>query len=286
VLNARRLILLGVGLSLSAGTVVIAQHWMHSELKRSSARAAQVAHAPEVRVLVAREALPMGAVLRADQLRWQAWPADAVSADYLTNAHATPEQVAGAVLRDPLAAGEPLTVGGLARPGERGTLAATLRPGMRAITINVSASTGVAGFVAPGDHVDLILSRVVDGAGPRRFVSETVLRDLRVVGMDQHATSEKKAAVVPQTATLEVTPKQAEITNLASELGKLSLSLRSLAADGAAPAGVTRTWDLASTWPSDARPSRPRAPRRADPPAAVVQVVRGTQINNTPVSPQ
>jgi pilus assembly protein CpaB len=288
VLNARRLVLLGAALSLSTGTVVFAQQWMHSELKRSSTRAAQVAHAPEVRVLVAREALPMGAVLRADQLRWQAWPAGDLSADYLTSAHATPEQLAGAVLRSPLSAGEPLTAGGVARPGERGLMAATLRPGMRAITINVSASTGVAGFVAPGDHVDLILTRMVEGAGAKRFVSETVLQDLRVVGMDQRASNEKKDAVVPQTATLEVTPKQAEVAAVASELGKLSLSLRSLAVDGAAPAsqGVTRTWDRDATQTPAPAPAKVGALRRASPPAAVVQVIRGSQINNTPGSPR
>jgi len=157
---------------------------------------------------------------------------------------------------------------------------------MRAITINVSASTGVAGFVIPGDHVDLLLSRLVDqGGGAKRFVSVTLLRDLRVVGMDQRANGEKKDAPVPQTATLEVTPKQAEMVSVAGELGKLSMSLRSLAPDPTAAPAVGRTWDSEATGgaapprPSSANAqARPR-PRVATPSAALVEVVRGSQVS-------
>jgi pilus assembly protein CpaB len=156
-----------------------------------------------------------------------------------------------------------------------------LRPGYRAVTVNVSASTGVAGFVLPGDHVDVILSRELPGTGPqKRFVSETVLSDVRVVGMDQHAGSEKKDVVVPQTATLEVTPKGAEVLTVSGQLGTLTLALRSLANADVPPLEarvVTRTSDSEAV-------QAPRAVRRAaaappPPPAAPagprIEVIRG-----------
>lgn len=285
---ARRLKLLSLALLLSGGTVVLTQQWLKTAVNEATAEArAASAAAPAaaaVRVLVAQTELPTGAVLKAGDLRWQAWPAEAPTAGYLTSANTRIEDLTGSVLRSAVDAGEPLTAHRVVRPGERSVLAAVLRPGYRAVTVNVSASTGVAGFIQPGDHVDLLLSRAVDpSSGQPRYVSETVLTDLRVLAVDQRAATDKRETIVPQTATLEVTPKAAEVIAVASELGKLSLSLRSLGAgDVAETRVVTRTWDRDATQsgaPISPSTPAPRAARRAEaaPRPAGVEVIRGSQ---------
>lgn len=286
-LSARRLKFLSLALLMSGATIVLTQQWLAGAVRKAQADARASAPAaaatPARRVLVASGPIPTGSILRPDQLRWQAWPADTPTAAYLTEASTRIDQLTGAVVRNRLEAGEPLSAARVVYPGDRSFLAAVLQPGYRAVTVNVSAATGVAGFVLPGDHVDLILSRPLGDGADKRFVSETVLTDVRVVGMDQRANDEKdpkKDVVVPQTATLEVTPKGAEVIAVVSELGKLSLSLRSLAAPDATPAQsrvVTRTSDREAVQ-APVPAARSAAPRRAAAPAiARVEVVRGSQ---------
>lgn len=140
----------------------------------------------------------------------------------------------GTVVRYPITAGQPVTQGALVAPGDRGFLAAALGPGMRAITIPVSAKTGVGGFVFPGDHVDLMLTQTVRGDdGDSLKATETFLRNLRVLATDQSTetqTEDGKTVVTEfRTVTLEVTPRIAEKISVAQTIGTLSLSLRSLA---------------------------------------------------------
>jgi pilus assembly protein CpaB len=139
-------------------------------------------------------------------------------------------------VRNPLTAGEPVTQGSLVAPGDRGFLAAALGPGMRAVTISVSAGTSVAGFVFPGDRVDLVLTQEVDcecDEQPLR-ASETILRNVRVLATDQSTetttTPEGQTQVQAfSMVTLEVTPIIAEKIAVAQTIGTLSLSLRSIA---------------------------------------------------------
>ena len=143
----------------------------------------------------------------------------------------------GTVVRYPVTAGQPVTQGALVRPGDRGFLAAALGAGMRAVTITVSARTGVAGFVFPGDHVDLMLTQSVNptgnDTGTPLNAAETILRNLRVLATDQSTDTvvvEGKTVVKAfSTVTLEVTPKIAEKIAVADKIGTLSLSLRSIA---------------------------------------------------------
>ena len=142
------------------------------------------------------------------------------------------------MVRNPITAGQPVTQGSLVKPGDRGFLAAALGPGMRAITVPVSATSAVAGFVFPGDHVDLVLTQSVAGGGdgPPLKVSETIIRNLRVLATDQ--TTDNKVGddgqpvIKPASSvTVEATPKIAEKIAVAQTVGDLSLSLRSLADD-------------------------------------------------------
>jgi pilus assembly protein CpaB len=137
----------------------------------------------------------------------------------------------------------------------------------------------MAGFLAPGDRVDLILSMVIqpaDKTASPRHVSETVLTDLRVLGSDQKLVDDQKEITAPKTVTLEVTPKQAEIVAVVSEMGLLSISLRSLAADAApAPPAITRTWDK-DAIDLRAPASMAKGDSRAQP---RVIVVRGSEVS-------
>jgi Flp pilus assembly protein CpaB len=150
-----------------------------------------------------------------------------------------PADLIGTVVRNEITAGQPITHGSLIKPGERGFLAAALGPGMRAVTVSVSSTSGVAGFVFPGDRVDIVLTQAVSGGGegPPLKVSETVIQNARVLATDQRmsAQGEDGKAVVQNfsTVTLEATPKIAEKIAVASTIGQLSLSLRSIADNSA-----------------------------------------------------
>ncbi|HZS81941.1 MAG TPA: Flp pilus assembly protein CpaB [Stellaceae bacterium] len=249
----RRLAFLLVAVVVSIGTVLAARSWLHSQLAaREQAPPPVVAAKPSKMVLVAKVDLPAGQFVRPENLRWQAWPDDTIPDSYVVEGKGKLEDYVGAVVRSGLTAGEPIAEGRVVRPGDRGFMAAVLTPGYRAVTVPVTPSSGIAGFVFPGDRVDVILTLTIepqtgkDGQkeGVERRASETVLSDIRVLAVDQRADDQKHEVAVAKTATLEVTPKQAEIIAVISEMGKISLSLRSLAQDTLASAETTPyTWD-------------------------------------------
>ena len=154
---------------------------------------------------------------------------------YFIDGEANMEVLLGTVVRHAVTAGEPVTQGSLVAPGDRGFLAAALGPGMRAVTVPVSARTGVAGFVFPGDRVDLIMTQDVPAEdGPGLKASETILQNLRVLATDQSTestTTEDGRTIVRafRTVTIEVTPRIAEKIAVSQTIGTLSLSLRSIA---------------------------------------------------------
>jgi len=185
------------------------------------------------KVLVAQRALPVGTIITADSVSFQSWPNNLVQDAYYVDGQADMTKLLGTVVRFPITAGQPLTQGALVAPGDRGFLAAALGPGMRAVTISVSADTGVGGFVFPGDRIDLVLTQDVKGEGESLRTAETILRNLRVLATDQATAStvEDGKTVVQgfRTVTIEVTPRIAEKVAVAQQIGQLSLSLRSIA---------------------------------------------------------
>ena len=158
------------------------------------------------------------------------------------------------------------------KAGGRGFLAAVLRPGFRAMSIQVTATSGIAGLVFPGDRIDLILTHTVKRGGSDRRASETVLTNLRVLAIDQSVNDQAGNPRVFKNATLELTPKQTEMLAVLGELGRLSMTLRSLAKDEAElerltnsgdplaepdPArGLTYTWDTEVSEHGEARRQR------------------------------
>lgn len=231
-MDRKKLVLLLGALVIAIGTALAAR----SMFAGASAPQAEAAPVPEgPKVLVANRALPAGTIVTADAIGFQQWPEELVQDAYFIDGESDITQLMGTVVRHPVTAGEPVTQGSLVAPGDRGFLAAALGPGMRAVTVPVSAKTGVAGFVFPGDRVDLVLTQTVKGDdGQSLKAAETVLRNLRVLATDQSTTqktNEQGKTVVRtfRTVTLEVTPKIAEKVAVAQTIGTLSLALRSIA---------------------------------------------------------
>jgi pilus assembly protein CpaB len=207
----------------------------------TGAGAEQAAAAPAVplgpKVLVARKSLPVGTIIDAESLAYQAWPQELVQGAYYTEG--SPDgnvaKMIGTVVRNPITAGQPITKGALVGPNDRGFLAAALGPGMRAVTVPVSVTSGVGGFIFPGDRVDMVLTQTVTGGGdgPALKVSETIVRNLRVLATDQRIDgkdAEGKTEVKTfATVTFEATPRISEKIAVAQSMGTLSLALRSIA---------------------------------------------------------
>ena len=233
-MDRKKLVLLVGALIVAVGTALIARS-MFSGASAPQAEAAAAQVEPKgPKVLVANRALPTGTIITADAIGFQMWPKELVQDAYFLDGEADMSKLLGTVVRHPITAGEPVTQGSLVAPGDRGFLAAALTPGMRAITVPVSAQSGVAGFVFPGDRVDMVLTQSVSGDGPPLRASETILRNLRVLATDQSTVQQKndKGKTIVRafrTVTLEVTPTIAEKIAVAQTIGTLSLSLRSLA---------------------------------------------------------
>ena len=230
-MDRKKLLLLVGALIVAIGTALAAKS-MFTGASAPQAQAAVKAVGPKV--LVAKRALPVGTIITADAVGYQLWPKEMVQDAYFIDGAANMSKLLGTVVRNPITAGEPVTQGSLVSPGDRGFLAAALGPGMRAITVPVSAKTGVGGFVFPGDHVDLMLTQTVGGGDESLKATETILHNLRVLATDQSAettTTEGGKTVVKEvrTVTLEVTPRIAEKIEVAQTIGTLSLSLRSIA---------------------------------------------------------
>jgi len=192
-------------------------------------------------ILVATRTLPVGTIVNAESFRYQPWPEGLVQDVYFIRGEGgiDPATLIGTVVRSEINAGQPATRGSLIRPGERGFLAAALGPGMRAVTVSVSETSGVAGFVFPGDRVDIVLTQEVEGGGDGAplQVSETIVRNIRVLAVDQRLdTRDENGDQVARnrdTVTFEATPRMAERIAVAQRLGSISLSLRSLADNAA-----------------------------------------------------
>ena len=251
-MGLRRIIVLLIAVVAAGGTAMYARSWIEGQQTNIAAVAAP---APQEKheVLVADLDLPAGSFVKPQHLRWQQWPTDDVPATYVLRGVRTKEEMVGAVVRSRIATGEPITDGAVVKPGDRGFLAAVLNPGMRAVSVPITPTSANSGLIFPGDRIDLILTQTLlpsEGESGARRVSETVLKNIRIIAMGVETGDDAEAGKNNErakTATLEVTPGQAETVTLLTELGKLSLSLRSLAADGESIMPIAEaesfTWD-------------------------------------------
>ncbi|CAN5496786.1 hypothetical protein BH09PSE4_BH09PSE4_02280 [soil metagenome] len=239
-MDGRKIVLLVGALLIAGVTAFMARSLIAGSgapMAGASTNGTVVIDGPEV--LVATRALPVGTILDATALKFQPWPKELVEGAYYLKEGTNLQSLQGTVVRNAITAGQPVTQGSLVKPGDRGFLAAALGPGMRAVSVPVSAQGSVAGFIFPGDRVDLVLTSTVPGGGdgPPLKVSETVLRNLRVLATDQRTDNQagedgKTIVKTFSSVTVEATPKIAEKIAVAQTLGGLSMSLRSIADNG------------------------------------------------------
>lgn len=255
-MSMRVIVLIGAALLLAGGSMLMVQNMLAKKPLPPTVQPQKPEH--ETYVLVAARNLPAGTLVAERDVRWQAWPDAALADSYLVKGEYDNKELVGGVVRQGIVEGEPMARVRVIRRGERGFLAAVLRPGFRAKSIKIGAASGVAGFIHPGDRIDVILSHSIKGQKKkRRRASETVLENVRILAIDQRMDDQAGAAKVGKTITLELTPKQVEMVTVAQSLGSLSLSLRSLAEDEAQLQQLANgTLDPENMPQTDARPAR------------------------------
>lgn len=238
-MNFARIIVLGIAILTAGGAALMVRSMSTSQ---GPAVAAVDPHAGSViikDVLVSTRTIAVGETLIPDDYRWQAWPEEVLHPSFIvrTSGDEAATKWVGAVVRSPIVDGEPLTRFKMVHIGEGGLMANILEPGMRGMAIQISATSGAGGFILPNDRVDVILTSSVrvDGERGGKRNSETILRNIRVLAIDQtFREQDGQQVVVGRTATLELTSLQVEDMALAVESGGISLALRSLAKGDAA----------------------------------------------------
>ncbi len=198
----------------------------------------EVRREPTTDVLVTTQNVPIGGSLTADNIMWRPWPDTAIAPNFVRRSSEPDalEKLRGSITRFPLSAGEPIISQRLIRADGGGFMAAMLPAGMRAIAVPITPETGAGGFILPNDRVDVILIQRQRSAGNETIVSDTILHNVRVMAIDQtFQERDGEKVVVGRTATMELSPRQAEAVSLARQMGEISLSLRSLADSNAAP---------------------------------------------------
>ena len=226
-LQGRSLIILAVAVLLGICAVIIANSYLGGVQQQ-----AQQADAGKgmVKIAVARSPLEFGTPVTPDKVRFVDWPSWSVpEGSFNSTEQLFPAGKTHVVLR-PMAANEPILSSKLSGEGGRATLAALLRPDMRAFAVRVSDATGVAGFVLPGDVVDVLVTRSA-GTDNAQQITDVLLQNIRVVAIDQDASDDKSDPKVGKTATLEVSQTDAQKLALAQQVGSLSLALKKAADD-------------------------------------------------------
>ena len=257
----------------AGGAALTAKRYLDSQAKIQTSKVAQKVEEPAIYVVVADRRIAVGTTLTKSAMRWQKWPDDAVEAMFIS-AYKKDNKVlrkfVGAMTRQSIAAGTPMTEDMVFRRGKAGFLSGIVDEGLRAVSLKVDVVSGVGGFILPGDRVDVLVtfdarqltqnleqssaSRGEEGrrnesyaerdVGPAKYSSETILKNVRVLGIDQSFKDVEGEASVVKSVTMEVSPKQAEVLAVGRAMGKLSLALRSWAGNGTGTQSGTYTADV------------------------------------------
>jgi pilus assembly protein CpaB len=233
-MKAARLVVLVIALGAGGVAAMLAGR---SEKPAAPPPAAPV-KADTIDILIAKTDIALGQPVNPGDLEWQAWPATTMAGNFIRKPDRPNaiETLSGYVARTPFVAGEPIREVKLVNPKGSGFMAAILPSGSRAVSTQISPETGAGGFILPNDRVDVIVTKK-DRAAARvsddGMASETVLADVRVLAIDQMLEEKNgQKVVIGKTATLELTPPQAETLALAQRTGTISLALRSIADAG------------------------------------------------------
>jgi pilus assembly protein CpaB len=237
-MKAARIVVLGIAVAAGGLAAILAGSY-----ESAPPPPPQVVQVPTTEILVAKNDLGMGTALGPQDIEWTTWPESAAQNPAFIRKKERPEaqqQFVGAIVRVPMAQGEPVRENKLIRGKNSGYMAAILPSGMRAYSTEISQETGAAGFILPNDRVDVILTpkrpRDDDKASKQieAYASETILNDIRVLAIDQLVQEKDgQRVVVGKVATLELTQRQSELLAAARQAGILSLTLRSIVDAGA-----------------------------------------------------
>jgi pilus assembly protein CpaB len=276
-----RNILLAIGVLALVSGASLAVLWLTQRPAQIASSSAGVANHSAAQtnaktILTAAHAIPPGTLLRAEDVAWKEIPSDPMPQQIVRDAAAQSKYL-GAVTTQEFAAGDPLTTTALIKPGDRGFLAALLAPGMRAVSIVAEATQSDSGLLLPDNRVDIILTQTFENSSDlaRKSVGETILRNLRVIAVDQRLGAAPIVAgktpspevSIPKILTLEVTEREAETLMVASRLGRLEVAMRSFERVEGARSGEDDA--VVPLWAADVSPAL-KTMRRAIPmPAAV-----------------
>lgn len=259
-MRARAIIMLGLAFVLGAVAVFMARNWVQRQVQPAVA-AVERPTIPLTTVVVARTKLVYGNKLAREHIRESKWPIDIVP----PGAFKTADELVGGeqprVVRRTIETGQPILPGMVTGFGERATMSTVVTKDMRAITIRINDIAGVAGFVLPGDKVDILLTREGDNG---TLITDIFLQNVKILGIDQRASEEADKPAVARAATLEVTPLQAQKLALAQRVGQLSLALRSVADVDDASSQTVTVSDL--NIGEINRPPEPKVAEAAPPP--------------------
>jgi len=228
-MNMTRILILVAALGAAGLAAFLARGLIGGQSNASAATGVELTE-----IVVSAKAIEVGSKIMPGDLKWQGWPKSALDASFITKEaqpRALEESSEGSVARVPLTAGEPVTTQKVIKADGAGFLAAVLTPGKRAVGVKITADRAAGHFILPNDRVDVIMTRKLgnNAQGIPSYRAATVLRDVRVLAIDQTAQEEGDAkSIVGKTATLELSAQEAEVIALAEAMGDLSLSLRSL----------------------------------------------------------
>ncbi len=221
-LQGRSLIILAFAILFGICAVIVANAYLGGVENR---KAEEATGKGMVRIAVANAPLEFGQPVTPEKVRFVDWPSWSVpEGSFSSTEQLMPAGKQHVVLR-PMALNEPILASKLSGEGGRASLAALLRPDMRAYAVRVSETTGVAGFVLPGDTVDVLITRQPAGEGQQQ-ITDILLQNVRIIAIDQMASDDKSDPMVGKNATLEVSQADAQKLALAQQVGSLSLALK------------------------------------------------------------
>jgi pilus assembly protein CpaB len=247
-MRSSTIVMIGFAVVFGLLAVFIAEVWLNNQasIQRRNLEAGKTPMQIQT-IVVAKQPLRFGTELSAGMLQEVAWPADARPA----GAFAKIDELLSGGRRVVLAAieeSEPVLSLKVTGAGQRATLSALVRPGMKAVTVRVNDVEGVGGFVLPGDHVDVVMTRQIDKGAA---TTEVILQNRRVLAIDQSADERAAKAAIAKSVTLEVETVEAQKVWLASSVGNLSLLLRKAGETVSAKTRKISLKDLENGEPSD-----------------------------------
>jgi pilus assembly protein CpaB len=214
-MRANSVIILVIAIVMGGIAAFMARSWL---LSRTQVSASET-------IVVAAKSLPFGTPLTDDVVREIPWAAPTLPTGAFSSIQALSKDGRRTTLAS-IEQGEPILSSRVTGPGQRASLSTMIDPDKRAITIRVDDVRGVAGFILPGDRVDVVLIRSESDSSGRKDYSDLLLQDVKVIAVDQISAEQKDRPTVAKAVTLQVTPEQAQKISLATDVGHLSLILR------------------------------------------------------------